>query len=81
MTDPFEGAIEVEDIKNEDVGKKLLLVNRLLNHDYPILRRIQMIIKAPKGRLVVFEPTDKTTASIDRGGELVKAFMETHKDD
>lgn len=81
MTDPFEGAVEVEDIKDEDVGEKLLLMNHLLDHDYPIVRTIQMIIKAPTGRLVIFEPTDKSTASIDRGGELVKAFMDGHKDD
>jgi len=81
MTDPFEGAIEIEDIKDEDVGRELLLINHRTYNDYPITRNIQMIIRAPRGRLVIFEPTDKSTASRDRRGEAVRAFMEMHRND
>ena len=81
MTDIFKGAIEIEDIKDENVGKELLFVGHTFYNDYPIVRKIQMIIRAPRGRLVLFEPTDDYIKSRNIIGDLVKAFMKAHSND
>ena len=66
-------AILPEAVGPEHCGKKVLMYNR--NYDYHFEREVQMVITAPKGRLVIFNTPEEDIKS-----EAIKAFMEMHRD-
>lgn len=62
----------------DDVGREVHVTVRSLYRDISVDEKINMVIKAPRGTMVLF---DQGYISPDTQCEAIKAFMEEHKDD
>ena len=62
----------------DDVGREARVRVRGLYTDADVDVKVQMVIKAPRGTLTLF---DRDYVSPDPQCEAIKAFMEEHSDD
>jgi len=66
-------------IELEDVGRDVLLTFCSWSHNYYQTEvRVQMVIKAPRGTMALF---DNKYISPDSQCEAIRAFMEEHNND
>jgi len=66
-------------IELEDVGRNLLLTFADWNSSgYKAEVKVQMVIKAPRGTIVLF---DSEYVDLDYQCKGIRAFMEEHQDD
>jgi len=62
----------------DDVDREVHIKVRSLYTDISVDEKIQMVIKAPRGTMVLF---DRGYISPDSQCEAIKAFMEERRDD
>ncbi len=67
-----------KDANLDDVGTEVIAALRPYREDFIVRRKIQMIITAPRGKMVLFF---RNYISPDTQCEAIRAFMEEHKND